>query len=188
VIGWSTSIPNYNPEDVVANIRRLMNNEELVPMTPWYRDWTGKVEQIAEDKFRFSGIINQIDDVTCEIRELPIKTWTQEFKEKLEDIIKGDKSFIKDYVDYNSPRRVHFIITMESEKHMQEALAEGLVNKFKLTKTVSTSNLVAFDPEGRINKYASVNDILKEFYYIRLKYYQERKVLLTRIPPYQFHC
>ena len=28
--GWSTSIPNYNPRDIVANIKRLMNGEEQV--------------------------------------------------------------------------------------------------------------------------------------------------------------
>jgi len=28
--GWSTSIPNYNPHDIVNNIKRLMNGEEQV--------------------------------------------------------------------------------------------------------------------------------------------------------------
>jgi DNA topoisomerase II len=35
--GWSTNIPNYNPVDVVDNIRRKMAGEPMVPMTPWYR-------------------------------------------------------------------------------------------------------------------------------------------------------
>lgn len=35
--GWSTQIPNYNPVDVVENLRRLMRGEEMVPMTPWFR-------------------------------------------------------------------------------------------------------------------------------------------------------
>ena len=35
--GWSTSIPNYNPRDVVHNLKRLMRNEELEPIHPWYR-------------------------------------------------------------------------------------------------------------------------------------------------------
>jgi len=30
-------VPNYNPKDVVDNIRRLLNDEEMVPMHPWYR-------------------------------------------------------------------------------------------------------------------------------------------------------
>lgn len=175
--GWSSSIPNYNPEDVVANIRRLMNNEELETMTPWYRDWTGTTEKLSDSKFKFTGTVKQIDETRVEITELPIKVWTQDFKEKLEEIIKGEKvkSYIKDYVDYNSPRKVHFIITFESEKELQAALAEGLENRFKLSKTMTTTNLVAFDPEGRITRYHTIEDIMKEFYYIRLKYYQERK-------------
>jgi len=34
--GWSTYIPNYNPRDIDANLRRLLNEESTVPMHPWY--------------------------------------------------------------------------------------------------------------------------------------------------------
>ncbi len=33
--GWSTFIPNYNPRDIVDNLRRLLHGQEQVPMTPW---------------------------------------------------------------------------------------------------------------------------------------------------------
>jgi DNA topoisomerase-2 len=158
----------------------MMEGKEMEPMTPWYRGWTGTVEKLSDHKFKFNGVIRQIDELRVEVTELPIKMWTQSFKEKLEEIIKGEKtpSFIKDYVDYNSPSKVHFIITMESEAAMRKALEEGLENKFKLSSTVATTNLVAFDPEGRINRYNTVEDIMKEFYFVRLKYYQRRKEVL----------
>lgn len=35
--GWSSYIPNYNPRDIVANVKRLLNGEEMQPMDPWYR-------------------------------------------------------------------------------------------------------------------------------------------------------
>ncbi|KAJ1930877.1 DNA topoisomerase 2, partial [Linderina macrospora] len=35
--GWSTSIPNYNPTDIINNIRRMMRGEEPEIMVPWYR-------------------------------------------------------------------------------------------------------------------------------------------------------
>lgn len=70
---------------------------------------------------------------------------------------------------------MHFVIQMD-EKNLQSAREEGLEEKFKLSKTIATTNLVAFDPEGRITKYASVDDILKEFYAVRLKFYERRKV------------
>ncbi len=33
--GWSTSVPNYNPADIVANIKRMLDGEEPLPMVPW---------------------------------------------------------------------------------------------------------------------------------------------------------
>ena len=59
---------------------------------------------------------------------------------------------------------------------MKIAVDEGLEEKFKLSKSIATSNLVAFDEQGRITKYGSVEDIMKEFYGIRIKFYQKRKV------------
>ncbi|KAK2757563.1 DNA topoisomerase 2 [Arachnomyces sp. PD_36] len=174
--GWSSSIPNYNPEEVVANLKKLMDGEPVEPMQPWFRGFTGEVVCSGTDRYKFSGIIKETGPNEVEITELPIRTWTQDFKDKLEDIIKAEKvpSFIKDYKDYNTHTKVHFIIQLD-EKHMKTALSEGLEEKFKLTKSIATSNLVAFDPEGRITKYASVDDILKEFYALRIKFYEKRK-------------
>ena len=175
--GWSSSIPNYNPEDIVENLKLMMDGEPMKPMTPWFRDFKGTVTSMGNDRYKFSGIIKQTGDNEVEITELPIRMWTQDFKDKIVEIIKAEKvpSFIKDYDDYNTHKDVHFVIKME-EKHMKQALEEGLEEKFKLTRSVATSNLVAFDAEGRITKYASVEDIMKEFYNIRIKFYEKRKV------------
>jgi DNA topoisomerase II len=177
--GWSSSIPNYNPVDIVDNLKRRMDGEEWKPMEPWFRGFKGQVAQTAPDRYRFSGIVNQSGDNEVEITELPIRYWTQDFKDKLEDIIKADKSpsFIKDYKDYNTHENVHFVIQMD-DKHMEAALKEGLEERFKLTKSVATSNLVAFDPEGRITKYNAVEDIMQEFFSYRLKLYAKRKAYM----------
>lgn len=180
--GWSSQIPNYNPEDIVENLRRRMqgsSKDDMLPMRPWFRDWTGQIEDLGGDRYKFSGTIRQTGDHELEITELPIRVWTQDFKDKLEEIIKAEKtpSFIKDYTEYNTPTQVRFIIKMD-DKHMAEALKKGFEETFKLSKTMSTTNLVAFDGQGRINKYATVLDIMEEFYVIRLKFYEQRKVSL----------
>ncbi|EPS40613.1 hypothetical protein H072_5511 [Dactylellina haptotyla CBS 200.50] len=188
--GWSSSIPNYNPEEVAMNLLRLLDDKELEPMQPWYRGFKGKVERLTPEKYQYSGIINQVSDTTVEITELPIRLWTQEFKERLDDIIKPpekeskdkdkkpskvDKAWIKDYLDYNSDLRVHFIVEFDAKSSMDAALREGLEARFKLTKTATTTNMVAFDAQGRLTRYETPEDILKEFYYVRLKLYQSRK-------------
>ena len=175
--GWSSTIPNYNPEDIVENLKLMMAGEPHKPMTPWFRDFKGTVTPMGPDRFKFSGIIKQTGDTEVEITELPIRTWTQDFKDRLVEIIKAEKtpSWIKEYDDYNTHEDIHFLIRLE-EKHMKQAVEEGLEERFKLHKSVATSNLVAFDPEGRITKYATVEDMLKEFYAVRIKLYEKRKV------------
>ncbi|QDS73057.1 DNA topoisomerase 2 [Venturia effusa] len=159
--GWSTSIPNYRPEDIVENLKLRMagdSKESMKPMEPWFRGFCGTTEGIGNDRWKFSGIIQQTGDNEVEITELPVRMWTQDFKDKLEDIIKAEKtpSFIKDYMEYNTPTKVHFIIKME-DKHMKTALEKGLEDTFKITKTMATSNLVAFDGQGRIHKYETAH-------------------------------
>ncbi|KFK26022.1 hypothetical protein AALP_AA8G193400 [Arabis alpina] len=45
--GWSSFIPNYNLREIVANLRRLLNGESMVPMDPWYRGFKGTIEKTA---------------------------------------------------------------------------------------------------------------------------------------------
>lgn len=76
--GWSTSIPNYNPRDIVDNLHHLMNGEEQEPMTPWYKGFTGTIEPHPKKKgsFNVKGRYTVVDDHNLEIFELPLGTWT----------------------------------------------------------------------------------------------------------------
>lgn len=38
--GWSSSVPNYNPSDIIANLRRKMAGEPMERMMPWFRGFT----------------------------------------------------------------------------------------------------------------------------------------------------
>ncbi|PMD50714.1 putative DNA topoisomerase 2 [Hyaloscypha bicolor E] len=181
--GWSTTIPNYHPVDIVNNLKRRMgrldgDSEEkpFTTMIPWFRGWKGTPEEAGPNRYSFNGVIKEVGNNEVEITELPIRMWTDDFKAKLEDIIKGEKvpSFIKDYKEYNDHKSVHFVIQMD-EKHMKAALTDGLSERFKLNKTVATSNLVAFDTRGQIRKYEKVEDILEEYYVYRMAMYTKRK-------------
>ena len=181
--GWSTSIPNFNPAEIVDNIRLLMDGEEVKPMKPWYRGFKGPIEGDIknEGSYKALGIIEEIDDTTLEITELPLGYWTQTLKEFLEKAIAGTEKvpgWIKDYSDNSTESRVHFTIIL-TDKSMKDAIKAGLIEKFKLVKNISMGNLVAFDHEGRIKRYSGVNEILMEFYHVRLQFYQRRKDWMT---------
>lgn len=184
--GWSTSVPNYNPRDIVENIKCLLNGEDMYEMMPWYKGFTGSIvknpaKKNGESGYTVKGCITQIDDTTLEITELPIRKWTQDYKEFLETLVKpenkNEQPFITDYKEYHTDTTVHFVVTLPADK-MQEALAVGLDKKFKLTTTVSTSNMHLFNADGLITKYASAEEILSDFYGMRLELYEKRKAYL----------
>lgn len=180
--GWSTSIPNYNPVDIIDNIRRIMKGEAPKPMDPWYRGWHGTIEPMGPDKYKVSGTIRQVGDSTLEITELPIRMWTVTMKEFLLAGMAGtekQRPWIKDMTEQHK-MDIKFVVVL-SEEEMAKALSEGLLNKFHLTSSISMNNMVAFDASGRIKKYETVADILKDFYYVRLDYYQRRKDHLASV-------
>ncbi|KAH0448872.1 hypothetical protein IEQ34_022672 [Dendrobium chrysotoxum] len=183
--GWSSYIPNYNPRDIVKNVRRLLNDEPMLPMDPWYRGFKGLIEKTAVKEagatYTVTGIIEESDSNTLTITELPIRRWTQDYKEFLESLVTGtDKvkePFIKDYREYNDDTTVHFEVTL-SEQNLIMAKQEGLEKKFKLSTTISTSNMHLFDHKGVIKKYDTPEQILEEFFHLRITYYEKRKKAL----------
>ena len=66
-----------------------MRGEELAPLQPWYRGFTGKMEYLGKDRYKLTGIITKTSDTTVDITELPIKSWTQNYKEQLEEWLQG---------------------------------------------------------------------------------------------------
>lgn len=67
------------------------------------------------------------------------------------------------------------MVRMTAE-NMAIAESEGFEKRFKVSTTLSTSNMVCFNHEGHLTRYRNAEEILAEFYDIRLWYYQKRKV------------
>ena len=63
-----------------------------------------------------------------------------------------------------------------TEANLKAAELEGFEKRFKLSNTMSTSNMVCFDLNGKIRKYSSAEDILQDFFHKRLEFYGLRKV------------
>jgi len=186
--GWSTFIPNYNPRDIVANLRRLLNEESTVPMHPWYRGFKGSIEKTVNTKvvgstYTVTGIIEVVDNSRLRITELPIRRWTGDYKEFLEslgpDKNKDKVPFIEDVTAQGDNEDIYIEIQL-SEGNMNIAKEEGLVKKFKLTTTIGTSNMHLFDSNGKIRKYDTPEQILEEFFQLRLEFYVKRKEALLK--------
>ncbi|XP_049916374.1 DNA topoisomerase 2-alpha isoform X1 [Epinephelus moara] len=176
--GWASKLPNYDIREIVSNIHRMLNGDEPLPMLPNYKGFKGTIEQVMDNQYINSGEVAIIDSTTIEISELPVKTWTQAYKENvLEPMLNGTEKappLITDYKEYHTDTTVRFVIKMTAEK-LSEAEAAGLHKVFKLQTALTCNSMVLFDHVGSLKKYESVQDILKDFFELRMKYYMLRK-------------
>ncbi|XP_069490669.1 DNA topoisomerase 2-alpha isoform X2 [Ambystoma mexicanum] len=176
--GWACKIPNYDVREVVNNIRLMLDGQEPQPMLPSYKGFKGIIQELGPSQYVLNGEVSVIDETTIEISELPIRTWTQAYKEQvLEPMLNGSEKtppLIQDYREYHTDTTVRFLVTMTEQK-LAEAEAAGLHKVFKLQTPMTCNSMVLFDHVGCLKKYESVMEILKEFYELRLQYYGLRK-------------
>lgn len=150
-------------------------------LKPWFRGFHGDIIEKSNNSFVINGKFNAVDDNIIEITELPIGKWTREYKNFLESKLESsneDEIVIEDIKEFHSGNKVHFVIKLKEGKLQEIERTEGIEKFFKLSAILNTSNMVLFDPEGKIKKYNNVSEIMEEFYKVRLDYYEKRKQFL----------
>ncbi|XP_046874585.1 DNA topoisomerase 2-beta isoform X2 [Hypomesus transpacificus] len=176
--GWACKIPNYDVREIVNNIYRMLSHQDPLPMLPSYKNFKGVIHELGQNQFMVSGEVSVLDKNTIEITELPVRTWTQAYKESvLEPMLQGTEktpALINDYKEYHTDSTVKFVVRMSEEK-LAQAEAAGLHKVFKLQSSLTCNSMVLFDHMGCLKRYDSVQDILKEFFELRLQYYRLRK-------------
>ena len=177
--GFSSRVPAYNPLEVLECLRIWIRDNlesldvsgevilsELPEIAPWYQGFTGTIEKV-KGKYISSGLTKKIDERTSEIIELPIGMSTDKFRAKL--VALREEGKIIDFKDYCSKTRVHFIVN-ENKEGMT-----CTVKNLGLTSALPTTNMVAFNPDGKIQRYNTTDEIIYDFAQTRLKWYQKRK-------------
>ena len=93
----------------------------------------------------------------------------------------GPKNFIKNITDNSSEDTVNIIVKLNSdliEKWRNSIGMDGLPqieNKLKLTSTLSTSNMYAFDADNRIHKFETIEELIDYWFDARIKIYSKRR-------------
>lgn len=191
--GFSTSIPKFNPLDIIRKIRwKLKATTSDIDLVPWYMGHQRRVEVIGK-KFVSRGIYEKKDDNTLVITELPAETSSSAYKEFLYSIVadekKDDKEKKKKSVTYLdsfesalTSDKVEFTLTFH-ENTLNNLIVGGLDSfetKLRLRKNINTSNMVSFDYNGYIMVYQNVDKIIDTFYNIRSMFYEMRKEYLEK--------
>ena len=176
--GWSSTIPCYNPIDVVDAVKTWIENKgqiieededgtilSLLPeLYPWYRGFKGNISQINENKFISKGVLT-LNKNLIKISEIPIGMAINTFKEFLEDL-KDDKK-IKKFDNQSSEVDIDFTITP----------IDGFkcdIENLKLHSYLNISNMVCFNIKDQLKKY-KLDQIINDFCIVRYDYYIKRK-------------
>lgn len=173
--GYSTFIPAYNPADLKSMILEWLDKDTGLdrPLVPYYRGFQGTITPTDLD-FAVSGKWTA-DKSGLVISELPVETWTADFREVLESMLASGK--ISDFTDTSTDMKVSIQIKTSDASQFEKLLT----GKLKL------SNMHAFNSKGVIHKYTSPNEILAEYCRVRLELYNTRRTtilqtLRARIP------
>jgi len=195
--GFSTKIPPYNPKDIIINIRNLLNNKEFIPMDPWWQGFNGIIKKIDNYNYEIYGNWH-IKNSKLIITELPVGEATYNYKEFLEKILEDDSKKNKDekkkikkkddslisYKDNNTDVDVYFELIFEDD-YLENLNTEDINKIYHLCKKYSITNMHLYSPSGHIKKYDNVEEIMKDYFYIRLDLYQKRKDYQLNILEYQ---
>lgn len=171
--GYSTFIPAFHPIDLCdALLGRNQGDTDafLRSWIPWYRGFRGRIEA-TEHPLRFT-VHGQysLESNRLRITELPIGTWTQVYKEYLEQLLAAGS--ITQYVDKSTDELVSFDISLTDKLAALDT--EVLEHTFKLTTKLSLNNMYLYKGT-RLHRFESVAEILEYYYAERLAMYTKRK-------------
>lgn len=194
--GFSTEIMCYNPKDIIAYLKNKLkkNTNDNIEFFPYYEGFTGVTEKVSDTKFVFKGKYETLDTDKIRVTELPVGYWTEDFKIVLNDL-QNDKDkegkkivpIIKDVFENYTDTTVEFVITFSKGK-LDELVSSkgdygcnGLEKLLKLYSTSLTTNMNMFNSEDKLKKYDNVEEIIDDYFDIRLEYYDDRKEFIIDV-------
>jgi DNA topoisomerase-2 len=201
--GFSTDILNYNPLTVMDYVRDVLEGKGALghALVPYYAGFKGQITPLSESKYLIKGVYQILSDKQVRITELPIGTWTDDYKKYIEDLIDakpveatdaGEKKKkskktdttqqVKDYTDMSTDTTVDITLTfaagvvarLQAEPAEQEGCT-ALEKLLKLYTTRSTTNMHVFDEKEKLVKCARVEELIERYMRVRMEYYVKRK-------------
>ena len=188
--GFSTDIPPHHPMTIVTMLRdRLEGKRDTLDgltVQPWWFGFKGPVTPSGE-AWITKGLY-AMDDTkkTVTITELPVGTWTKDYKVFLDTLAGGEgpaavndsgKPILKSFDDLYDDDTVRFVLYMDSDYYEDiKADVAEFEKRFKLTTTWRLSNMTCFNTDMQIVKYSCIGDMVEAFYEPRLEAYEARRL------------
>jgi DNA topoisomerase-2 len=184
--GFSTDVPPHDPNDILNLLKeRLTGKRDTlnnIALRPYWLGFKGAVQHsdngvwITKGQYTFDDAKKMVS-----VTELPVGTWTTDYKEFLEEMCntndkESKKPVLRNYEDLYNHVDIRFDLYLEPDYYDDAKDNQYEFEKrFKLASTWRTTNMVAFTKDMKIKKYDCVGDIIEEYYIERLVKYEERR-------------
>lgn len=190
--GWSTSIPSYDPLDLIRILEHKLQGKDAdmtttttaaaaaaaAKLQPWVRGFKGAIRANAGEGagggegFTSCGVIERVKPTLVRITEIPLGKSGSDYKDVLHKLIA--EGAVKAYREGHTATSVLFEVV--ARKSDFDAIEQrGLSKTFRLEAPIHTSNMHAFDADNRITRYVTPQQVLDEFFPIRLALYEKRR-------------
>ena len=192
--GFSCSIVPYNPSTIIEYLKSKLTKKDIshIEFLPYYEGFKGTISKIADQKYLIKGVYEKIADDKIRITELPVGTWTMPYTSFLESLVDGvtDKNgkksspLLRDFTSISTEVTVDFTVVFprgkleQLEEEIDDNNCNGVEKLLKLTTTVSTTNMHMFNSQCKLHKYTSPEEIIDDFYGVRIGLYHKRKAYL----------
>ena len=174
--GFSTSIPLYNPIDLISVIKyKIQDPTYKSDLIPYYRGFKGVIRKVEENKYTSTGVFVMKNN-TIAITELPIGVWTENYISFLEKCLETKSNGLKDFKDLSTDKDINIELSFDFaiiEKTDKQRLK--LLQHFKLITNISTTNMYLFNKDEKLKKYETVDEIIDDFIVSRNEFYITRK-------------
>lgn len=194
--GFSCSIAPYNPSVIIQYLKNKLTKKDVsaIEFVPYYEGFKGSVKKIADNKYLIKGLYEKIADDKIRITELPVGSWTMPYTSYLEGLVDGttDKNGkktspqLRDFTSVSTEVTVDFTVVFprgklaQLEGEIDANDCNGVEKLLKLFTTVSTTNMHMFNSQRKLHKYSSPEEIIDDFYGVRINVYQKRKEYLIK--------
>ena len=196
--GFSCNIPAFSPIQLIDYLQFKLKGKDVKAageFTPYYEGFKGTVTKMENNKYLTKGVYEKIETDKLRISELPVGTWTMPYISFLEGLADGttDKSgkripaSIRDFTSLSTEVTIDITITfprgklVEYESKVDSVTGiNGIEKLLKLTSSISSTNMHMFNNDCKLRKYASVEEIIEDFYDVRLAMYSKRKKYLIQ--------
>jgi DNA topoisomerase-2 len=172
--GFSCDVPCFNPEDIKKRLMDLVMDEDadIPEMTPWYKGFSGTIKKTDTNKWITTGKF-KVNGNTINITELPIGTWTDDYKSYLDKL--ETEGIIFGYTNESTETNVNFTIKCPLENVIEWTQNNEILKKLKLISHLSANNMYVFNEKNEIVKMESPEEIIFHFWRIRNDYYIKRQ-------------